>query len=116
MSEQNSFIDAMGAEKPSTPSVGPENISKFPVDPKAETVLNVFAVVLLVIGIIGGFFCLIAGLVQLSDPYFGGVGWGLVLTGIFIALIGLLQWAALKVLVNISRNLYNINASINEKK
>lgn len=115
--EPNPFLAAMNAEKPtSTPPVEDTiAVSKYSVNPAAENTVNVVAVVLLVIGIIGAAVGLIGGLVMFAEDE-AGTGWAFFGIGLALFLTGLLEWAFLKVFVNISRNLYNINDALHELK
>ena len=126
--EKNSFIEAM--EGNSSPANGPapnpafgsreelNRISKYAVNPSAESTVNGIASFLLIMGCIACFICLIVGMGQLSDSGYGHktIGWTTILTGIIVFVISLIQWAFMKVFVNISRNLYNINDILHQIK
>ena len=113
----NSFIEAMGAKKPEiTLEVEEiEKISKYAVNPAAESTVNTVASILLIIGIIGALVGFVGGLGMFSDDE-TAAGWGFLGGGVIVFLVGLLEWAFLKVFVNISRNLYNINDILHEIK
>ncbi len=115
--ENNTFIKEMEVKKTeSTPEIDEiENISKYPVSPAAESTVNTIAGILLIIGCLGALVGLIGGLGQISDGD-STAGWGFLGGGLAFFLIGLIEWAFLKVFVNISRNLYNINAVLHEIK
>ena len=115
--EQNPFLAAMEEEKQkSTPETKVvEEISKFAVNPVAEGTVNCVAGFMLAIGIIGCFILLILGFYQFDDGV-DSLGWTFIGISIAVLLIGIVEWAFLKVFVNISRNLYNINAAIHELK
>jgi len=115
--ENNSFIEAMGAEKPEiAPQVEEiEKISKYAVSPAAENTVNTVAGILLAIGILGAVIGFFGGIIEFSDDE-TAAGWGFIGGGAVIFLAGLLEWAFLKVFVNISRNLYNINDVLHEIK
>lgn len=115
--ENNSFIEAMGAEKPEiAPQVEEiEKISKYSVSPAAENTVNTVAGVLLVIGILGAVIGFFGGIIEFSDDE-AAAGWAFIGGGVIFFLAGLLEWAFLKVFVNISRNLYNINDVLHEIK
>lgn len=115
--ETNSFIEAMESEKPkaSPQAEEIEKNSKYEVNPTAENTVNTVAGILLIIGIIGAFAGLVGGLGMFSDNE-TAAGWGFISGGVMVFLIGLLEWAFLKVFVNISRNLYNINDVLQEIK
>lgn len=115
--ENNSFIEAMGAEKPeNAPQVEEiEKISKYAVSPAAENTVNTVAGILLAIGILGAVIGFFGGVIEFTDDE-AAAGWGFIGGGVVIFLAGLLEWAFLKVFVNISRNLYNINDVLHEIK
>lgn len=115
--ENNSFIEAMRAEKPEiAPQVEEiEKISKYAVSPAAENTVNTVAGILLAIGILGAVIGFFGGIIEFSDDE-AAAGWGFIGGGVAIFLAGLLEWAFLKVFVNISRNLYNINDVLHEIK
>ena len=115
--ENNSFIEAMGAEKPEiAPQVEEiEKISKYAVSPAAENTVNTVAGILLAIGILGAVIGFFGGFIEFTEGE-TAAGWGFIGGGVVIFLAGLLEWAFLKVFVNISRNLYNINDVLHEIK
>lgn len=80
----------------------------FEVNPAAESVSSAVAKVVLVVCLIAAFILLIAGFIGLED------GGGFLLIGIAIvcAVTGVVSWAFLKMIVNISRSLYNINNAL----
>lgn len=82
--------------------------NQFQVNPTAENVGNAVAKVILTTFIILAIICFIAGLVGLfsSSILTGAI---LLLCSILVVTIGLICWAAIKIFVNISRSLYNIN-------
>lgn len=80
----------------------------FEVNPAAESVSSAVAKVVLVVCIIAAFILLIAGFIGLED------GGGIMLIGISVVctVTGVVSWAFLKMIVNISRSLYNINNAL----
>jgi hypothetical protein len=80
-------------------------------------VLNVVAVLFLIIGVIGGLYLFVtsmdvAGHIQSSKLFFTSI-----LTGpLFFCLVGLLPWAGIKTVVNMSRNLHAIREELHELK
>lgn len=80
----------------------PRNLGSHEVNPAAEKVVNSLANVILWIGCIIAAFMVIYGL---------SVG-----VGIVIVVSVIVQWAFLRVVVNISRNLYNINEALRQRK
>lgn len=73
----------------------------------AEKALNIYNTVVLVIGLIAAVICVIAGLA-------GGYSANLALAaiGIGVAITFVLSWAVIKVYVNISNNLHEINSKL----
>lgn len=76
--------------------------NRYYVNTNAENVCNVVAIVFLIVSIICALVCLLAGLA--SDAIIYGF-----LGAVIFVIIGIVSWASLKVVVNISRSLYNIN-------
>ena len=115
--ETNPFVDLMGAEKQqSTPQIEEiEKISKYAVSPTAENIVNGIAGFMLAIGLIALLVGLLGGMGEFSDGE-TALGWAFLGGGIVLFLISLVEWAFLKVFVNISRNLYNINDVLHEIK
>lgn len=115
--ETNTFVNAMGTEKNKVSISENEidKISKYAVNPKAENTINIVATLLLICGIIAAIVFFILGIIDFTwdDVEEGFISWGI---GVASFLVGWLEWAALKVFVNISRNLYNINDTLNEIK
>lgn len=111
---QDPFVAAMsGAEKTTASETGGEpnaaenNAVSYAVDSGAETVVNTVAEVLKWIGIIGGVLAFFVGIVMIGEE--GAVGGILIGSGIAAVLTGIISWAFLKLLVNISRNLFKIH-------
>ena len=115
--ETNSFIEAMGAEKPVvTQEVEEvEKISKYAVSPAAESTVSTVAGILLGIGILAAVIGFFGGIIEFGDDE-SAAGWAFLGGGLLVFLTGVLEWAFLKVFVNISRNLYNINDVLHEIK
>lgn len=97
----------------------------FPVKHGAEAVMSAVASIILVFSWLGGlilFFLGIIGLIYADDA--SGVGrWSsgvlgvrMIILGIVLVVVGYLQWASLKVIVNISHNLYRISAKLDGKQ
>ena len=86
---------------------------EYVVNPLAESTLNVVAVVVLVIGILAGLIILLVGV--LSDDSLG-LMFGLIAGPAMFLFSGLLPWACIKVVVNMSRNLYAIREELHELK
>lgn len=86
-------------------------ISEYEVNPTAENTVNTVASIILIVGIIIGVILLFGGFVMMGEAG-AAAGWGVILTAVVTVIIGVVQWAFLKVLVNISRNLYNVNENI----
>lgn len=115
--ETNSFIEAMGTEKHkvSIPVEEIEKISKYSVNPKAESVADLVAKFFLGFNIFLAFACIIAGIVLIGD-FEEEIGIAILLSSIIFVVVGIVIWATLKIIVNISRNLYNINTVLHEIK
>ena len=77
--------------------------NRYYVNPDAENVCNVVAIVFLIVSIICALACLLLALFESAYGLFGAI---------FFVIIGLVSWASLKVVVNISRSLYNINDAL----
>ena len=86
---------------------------EYVVNPVAESTLNVVAVIVLVIGILAGLIILLAGI--LSDDSLGLI-YGLIAGPTTFVFSGLLPWACIKVVVNMSRNLHAIREELHELK
>lgn len=91
-------------------------MKKYSVNPNAENVLNGVAATILVIGwifAIAGIVVGIAAAVQQGEWIYALAG---VLGGGFILLLFYIIWAELKVIINISRSLYNIQDDLENLK
>jgi len=97
-----------------------DDVSWFSVNSTAETIINIVAVVILVVFIILAVAALLGGSTLTQRLEFLGEFQGtplIVFIGaLLVLLIGLFFWAILKLLVNISRSLFNISMSINGYK
>lgn len=89
----------------------PRNLGSHEVNPAAEKVVNSLANVILWIGCIIAAFMVIYGLSVSALHGFAMLG-----VGIVIVVSVIVQWAFLRVVVNISRNLYNINEALRQRK
>lgn len=76
------------------------------VNPAAETISSTVAAIVLIISLLLAFGLVIGGIFSLRDSEIGGI---LIASGIVVGVAGVIMWASLKVIVNISRSLYNIN-------
>lgn len=85
---------------------------EYSVNPNAERVANGVAGFILAFSIIVGVFCLIFGIGTAIEYDELPEGIPFIGAGLIIILIGIIAWASIKLFVNISRNLYNINDSI----
>ena len=82
------------------------NTNSTPISDSAESILEVLNVMTLIFGIAAGFICFIIGVIgQYGSSY-------LIISGICIAIISIISWAALKVILNISNNLHQINSKL----
>lgn len=111
---QDPFISAMSNEPEKAPEVASvaeqtgtaNNAVTYSVDSGAETVVSTVAEVLKWIGILGGGLAVLIGLVTVGEEAIGGI---LIGAGIVALITGIISWAFLKLLVNISRNLFRIH-------
>jgi hypothetical protein len=106
----NSFEQAMNGTAPMRQS---DLGSSFSVNSKAESVLNVVANVLLVLGIIAGVVVLIGGVCH-REPMMAMMA--MIAGPAMFVFSGLLPWACIKVVVNMSRNLHAIREELHELK
>lgn len=77
----------------------------YAVNPSAESICDTVAVIFLTVSIICSVIALIAGLAM--ESFLIGI-----LGAILFVILGLVSWASLKVIVNISRSLYNITETL----
>lgn len=94
-----------------------DDVSWFSLNSTAETIVNIVAVVILVVFIILAVVSLLGGVAITQRLEFLGEFQGAPLiafiSALLVLMIGLFFWAILKLLVNISRSLFNISMSIN---
>ena len=82
------------------------NTNSTPISDSAESILEVLNVITLIFGIATGFICFIIGVIgQYGSSY-------LIISGICIAIISIISWTVLKVILNISNNLHQINSKL----
>lgn len=79
----------------------------------AETIINVLATLLLIAGIIGGIVIIGAGVNSLGS-YWGG-GEFEIIAGVIVIIVSIIQWAFMKIFINVSRNLFNINEFLRDR-
>lgn len=111
---QDPFISAMSNEPEKASDVASmteqkattDNTITYPVDSGAETVVSTVAEALKWIGILGGGLAVLIGLGTVGEETIGGI---LIGAGIVALITGIISWAFLKLLVNISRNLFRIH-------
>lgn len=85
--------------------------NNYSVNPNAESIVNVIAGIFLWGSIIAFILTLIAGLfIAISEGE--DAGWIVVACSVLLLPSGFISWAFLKVFVNISRSLYNINEKV----
>ncbi len=90
------------------------NEIRYEVNPDAERVANSVAQALLWVHLILGIGSIVVGIVLgIEDDE---LLFALIPIGVAFVLIGIIVWASIKLFVNISRNLYNINDSIQRLK
>lgn len=96
------------------------NESPYEVNPVAESILDKFLKTVLIICIIIGVIGVFAAIIIATTEYQSAFLWLIPISILFVVIAGIF-WAIGKVLINISRNLYNINdalrgGTIDEKK
>lgn len=77
------------------------------VGTQAESTLNILASAILVIGIVSFLFFFIGGCGRMDD-YYGGIGIAFVAYGFAILIGSIITWASIRVIINISLRLSNI--------
>lgn len=88
---------------------------KYKVNSSAEAILNFFATAELVLGFGGAIIVFLIGVAKLGNynPYYSDyIGWHLILWALILPIAVLFQWAVLRTLINISRNLFAIRSSL----
>jgi len=88
--------------------------NRYKVNSGAETVLNVLNTILFVVFILLSIAMVGIGIAQYGDgtPY----GIAVIAGGVVVFLSSLISWAVVKVVINISRNLFNINDALRSQK
>lgn len=111
----NSFEQAMNGGKTPTSQPAPQN--SYSVNSTAESVLNVVAVILLIVGVVGGLFLMVTSMEVADHALNADLFFISLLSGpAFFCFVGLLPWACIKVVVNMSRNLHAIREELQELK
>ena len=89
--------------------------NRYSVNPTAESVCSAVAAILLTLFIIGAIVLIVLGVVAFVD---GDTTYGLIFCGgaAICFIVGLFNWASMKMLINISRSLYNINDAIRSQQ
>lgn len=86
-------------------------------NPLAERTIYVISNIVLCFGIILSLILMISGFVYLFDRFLGPtLGFALMGLSILLAVISLTTWAAIRVMINISLNLFAINDGLKTKK
>ena len=116
---QDPFVAAMQGTQADAPgqdantntekSVSPEQ-EAYPVNAGAEKVVDTLAEIIKYLSIIAGILCFFIGLALFTSKESGGGA--MMLTGIVTIFSGIISWAFLKLLVNISRNLFILNERV----
>lgn len=93
----------------------------YTVNSTAESVLNIVAMLILIVGVIAAFFVLGICIFKADSYSLVGLAWEWILFGFLGALFtfficGLLPWACIKVYINISRNLFAIRRDLYQLK
>ena len=89
-------------------------INSYQVNPTAENVVNVLANIILWIGCILSIIGVIYGLIMIGTDWL--IGGYILIASLVVIIATIVQWAFLRVVVNISRNLYNINEALRQRK
>ena len=91
------------------------------VNSSAENILNIFSSILLILGVIASIIWIIIGSMAFFGVNVEGIEFLSVATGIqaiaigvVVLLVSLIQWAMIKLFINISRNLFNLNYRVEE--
>jgi uncharacterized membrane protein len=80
------------------------------VNPLAESVGSVLATIVFIITMLVSFALIGFGVVQVQDG--DSSGYYLMGGGIVLLVVGVISWAFLRIIINISRSLYNINDAL----
>lgn len=105
-----------------TPAGQPVPANSYSVNSKAESVLNVVAVIVLIGGIIAGLGVFISCMQIASSPYAEFIDgevyilYGILGAPLIFCVCGLLPWAGIKVYINMSRNLFAIREEVHQLK
>jgi hypothetical protein len=111
----NSFEQAMNGGKTPTSQPAPNN--SYSVNSTAESVLNVVAVIMLIVGVIGGLYLMVTSMEVVDHAPNAYLFFTSLLSGpAFFCIVGLLPWAGIKTVVNMSRNLHAIREELHELK
>lgn len=107
--------DTLGQNRPSTRSTYYQKslTSNQTVNSKAETVLNAVAIAFLVLGAIASVFVLVeyTFLAQYEEMMILA---GIIAAPIVFFFMGLLPWACIKIIINMSRNLHAIRIELED--
>ena len=108
---QGTQTDASGQDTNTSTenSVSPEQ-EAYPVNPGAEKVVDTLAEIIKYLSIIAGILCMLIGFALIASKESGGGA--MMLTGVITIFSGIISWAFLKLLVNISRNLFILNERV----
>ncbi len=124
---QDPFMQAIQGDVDSMPGITEtarettENIGSHKMlstDSNAESIVNTLAVIVFLIGEIIAFILICIGATKLQNSYSmdQGLGGVLIALAVVVGVVSLIQWAIIKVLVNMSRNLFNIRYLLEGKK
>lgn len=112
----NEFFAAMNSPAVTAKQSAGLNYSSHSTNSNAETIINIMATILLICGIIGGLAIIITGIESSSSYYYGKeTAIVSIIGGIAIIVVSIIQWAFIKIFINISRNLFNINDFLRER-
>ncbi len=108
---QDNFFDLIKDESTGGKSRYQPMTSKYETNEGAEAVVSTLGQIIFGINILAGAGCFIYGLSLLGDRYGSELAGTLIVVGILLVLVGAIQWAFIQLFVNMSRNLFKLNAT-----
>ena len=124
--QENVFQSIMESQSELKPKQVQNRYSSHSTNAAAETVLNALAELLLIAGLIGGAILIWVGVsvTSIDSHYFSyyweeGIrtilGISVIIIGVIVIIASIIQWASMKIYINISRNLFNINEFLRKR-
>lgn len=83
---------------------------EYRTNPLAESIGSAVAVFIFTLSVIAALVLIVIGVINMSID--GKMGIESIAIGLVVLISGAISWAALKIIVNISRNLFNINEAL----